>query len=109
MAEDGRKQAFGVGAGQGELVSMADTSRLYLNEHLAGLGAFELDLRDDERLGFLQCDGGAGFHGGFLLVILVIQLVRVAMAHARGKSPPAMEPDRMLRVSSGPHSLPQTS
>src|SRR5262249_50683063 len=66
MAEDGRKQAFGVGAGQGELVSVADTSSLYLNKHLAGLGAFELDLRDDERLGLLQCDGGAGFHGGFL-------------------------------------------
>ena len=67
MAEDRREQPFGVGARQRELVGVADAGGLDLDQHLAGLGPFELDVHDRERLGLLQCDGGAGFHGDFLL------------------------------------------
>jgi hypothetical protein len=37
----------------------------HLDQHLGGFRPIQLDLRDRERLAFLQCDGGAGFHGGF--------------------------------------------
>src|SRR5439155_19725231 len=56
-------------AGQRELVSMADTRGLHFDQHLSGLRPVEVDLRDDKRLGLLQGNGGASFHGGFLLVI----------------------------------------
>ena len=71
VAEDGREQAFGVGAGERELVGVTDARGLDLDQHLAGFRAVELDVRDHERLGLLQCDGGTGFHGGVLLVVVV--------------------------------------
>jgi hypothetical protein len=65
MAEDGGEQPFGVGAGERELVGVADAGRLDLDQHLAGFRPVELDLGDLERLGLLECDRGAGFHRGF--------------------------------------------
>ena len=64
VAEDGRKQPFGVGAGEREFVGVADARRLHLDQHLSGLRPVELDVGDHQRLGLLQCDGGTGLHGG---------------------------------------------
>ena len=50
MPEDRRKQSFRIGAGQREFVGVADAGGLDLDQHFAGLGAFELNRRDFERL-----------------------------------------------------------
>jgi hypothetical protein len=108
MAEDSRKQPFGVGARQRELVGVTDAGGLHFHQYLSGLRTVEVDLGDDKRLGLFQCDSGAGFHGGFLLVILVDS---IEMVDARGKSPLAMEPDSNVAgaTATGPCRLPQTS
>jgi hypothetical protein len=64
VAQDGREQPFGVGAGKGELVGVTDTRRFHLDQHLSRLRPVQVDLRDHQRLCLLQCDGGTGFHGG---------------------------------------------
>ena len=63
VAEDGREEPFGVGAGERELVGVADAGGLDLDQHLAAPGPVEVDLHDLERLALLDGDGGAGFHG----------------------------------------------
>ena len=65
MAQDGREQPFGIGAGKRELVGVTDARRLDLDQHLSGLRPIEVDFRDDEWLALFQCDGGTGFHGDF--------------------------------------------
>ena len=50
MAQNGRKEPFGVGAGQRELVGVADPGGLHLDQNLPGLWAVEVDLGDLERL-----------------------------------------------------------
>ena len=55
MAEDGRKHAFGVVAGQGEGVGMTDAGCLELNHDLALLGAFNVHLFNFE--GFARFPG----------------------------------------------------
>ena len=62
MAEDGRKQAFGVGARQGELVRVADAGRLDLDHHLAFFRAFQLHGFDRERFAGFERDGCADIH-----------------------------------------------
>ena len=62
MAEDGREQAFRIGARQRELVGVADAGRLDLDQHLAGPRAVEVDLHDLQRLSGCDGNGGAGFH-----------------------------------------------
>src|SRR5262249_60953165 len=64
VAEDRRKKPFWVGAGERELVGVTDARGFHLDQHLGGFRPIQLDLRDRERLALLQCDGGAGFHGG---------------------------------------------
>ena len=46
MAQDGGEQPFGVGAGERELVGVADAGGLDLDQHLPGLRPVEVDLRD---------------------------------------------------------------
>src|SRR5262249_47873260 len=65
VAEDGREQSFRVGAGERELVGVTDARGFHLDQHFGGFRPVQLALRDRERLALLQCDGGAGFHGGF--------------------------------------------
>ena len=67
MAEDHREQTFGIAAGAGELVGMADARRLDLDQHLAELRTFEIDRLDLElpSRSFLRpasrcADGGSG-------------------------------------------------
>ena len=58
MAENGREEAFGIGARTGELVGVADAGRLDLDHDLAlarALEAYGLDLQ--------RCSGLVG-HGG---------------------------------------------
>ena len=50
MAEDGRKQAFRVGARQRVVVGVADAGRLDLHQHLARTRPVEVDLFDGQRL-----------------------------------------------------------
>ncbi|MCY1297407.1 hypothetical protein D9M70_468450 [compost metagenome] len=62
MAEDGREQAFRIGAGQREVVRVADAGGLDLDQHFAGLWAFELNRHDLERLACLNGNGGTYIH-----------------------------------------------
>ena len=63
VAEDGGKEALGVGARQGELVGVADAGRLDLDQDLACARAFEIDLGDLERLAGRKRDGCTTLHG----------------------------------------------
>ena len=62
MAEDRREDAFRVGARQRVGVGVADAGRHDLDQHLAGLRAFDVDGLDGERLAGFPGDRGAGFH-----------------------------------------------
>ena len=62
VAEDRGENALGIRAGQGKGVGMADTGCSDLDQHLAGLGALEIDLDDFERLPRGERNGGACFH-----------------------------------------------
>src|SRR5438067_13454614 len=62
MAHDRREEAFRIGSGDCEFISVADAGRLDLDQHLAFARAFEIDLDDFKRLGFLKGDSGAGLH-----------------------------------------------
>jgi hypothetical protein len=68
MAQNGREQPLGVGAGKRELVGVADAGGFDLDQNLPGLRPVEVDLRDLERLGLLQCNSSTGFMAVFLLV-----------------------------------------
>jgi hypothetical protein len=46
VAEDGREQPFRISARERELVGVADAGGLDLDQHLAGLGAFQLHRLD---------------------------------------------------------------
>ena len=62
VAEDRREQPFRIGARQRVGVGVADAGRLDLDQHLAGLRAFDVDGLDGQRLTGLPGDCGAGFH-----------------------------------------------
>src|ERR1700747_3815340 len=62
VAEDCRKEALRVATGQGELVGMADSGCLDLDQHLAVFGSVELNLLDLERLTSLESDSSACLH-----------------------------------------------
>ena len=62
MTEDRRKDSFAVEAVERVGVGVTDSGRLYLDEDLAGLRAFQVDLDDFKRLLGLECDSGAGLH-----------------------------------------------
>ena len=76
VAEDGGEQALGIGAGERELVGVADAGGLDLDQHLAGFRPVELDRLDDERLARLVGYRGAHAHS------LSPQLSAVALARA---------------------------
>ena len=50
VAEDRRKESFGIGARAREFIGMTHAARLDLNQHLAVLGACQVDRDDLERL-----------------------------------------------------------
>ena len=62
VPEDRGKEPFGIRARARELVGVADARRLDLDEHLAGLRPFELDVLDDERFPDFPSDCGARLH-----------------------------------------------
>jgi hypothetical protein len=62
VPEDHREQPFGIGARARELVGVTHARGLDLDQHLAGLRAFQIDLFDDERLTFRVRHGGTGSH-----------------------------------------------
>ena len=63
MPEDGRKQPFRVGAGQSELVGVADAGGLDLHHHFTLARSLEPNGGDLKRLSCFDSDGGANFHG----------------------------------------------
>jgi hypothetical protein len=65
VPQDRREQPFRVGAGERELVGVADAGGFDLDQHFGRLWPIELNVRDGEGFTLLQCDGGTGFHGGF--------------------------------------------
>ena len=62
MAQDRGKQALRIGARQGEGIGMADACRLDLDQHLTGLGPFQIDRLDDERLAGFKRNCGSCLH-----------------------------------------------
>ena len=62
MAEDRWKEPFRIAPGQGELVGMANSSRLDLDQYLSVLGAIQLNGLDLERLPGFESDSSACFH-----------------------------------------------
>jgi hypothetical protein len=72
MAQDGRKQALGIGARQRERVGVADAGRLDLHQDLAGPGAIQPNRghlerfagRDRHRRTYLHCIAPFQFSGG---------------------------------------------
>ena len=61
VAEDRREEALGIGAGERELVGVADAGGLDLDQHLAGLRAFEVDGLDGQRLAGLTATAARVF------------------------------------------------
>jgi hypothetical protein len=64
MAQDGREDAFGVGARERVVVGVADAGGLDLDQHFAELRALQVHGFDGEGLAGFPGDGGFGFHGG---------------------------------------------
>src|ERR1035437_9888966 len=62
MAEDGGEDAFRIGAGEGEVVGVADAGGLDLHQHLALTRTFEIDGLDAQLLPGLADHGGANLH-----------------------------------------------
>ncbi len=62
MAENGGKEPFRIGAGQGEFVGVADAGRLDLDQHLEGLRPLELHRLDAEWLAGLEGHRRAHIH-----------------------------------------------
>jgi hypothetical protein len=63
VAEDAGEEPLRVRARQRVVIGVADARGLHLDENFAGLGAFEVDLDDFQRLLCCEGDGGAGLHG----------------------------------------------
>ncbi len=62
MAQNGGKRAFRIIAGAGELIGVADTGCLDFNQHLTGLGTFQVYFDDFQWLTGLKCNSCTGFH-----------------------------------------------
>src|SRR5882757_6697926 len=62
MAEDHLEKPFGIGAGTGELVGVADSRGLDLDQYLAELRPLEIDRLDHERIARLVANGSLGLH-----------------------------------------------
>ena len=62
MAHDRGEQPFRIGAGEGELVGMADAGGLHLNHHLARFRAVELNRFYGQRLARLVCNRCLDIH-----------------------------------------------
>ncbi len=62
MAEDGRKQALRIGAGEGVLVGVADSGRFDLDQYLTGFRAVQLHGLDGEWLARFERYGRSDIH-----------------------------------------------
>ena len=70
MAQDRREDPFRIETVERVGVGMADSGRLDLDQHFAGLRPLQVELDDLERLLGLERDGGSGLHDislGFLV------------------------------------------
>ena len=72
VAKDRRKQSFGIGAGQRELVGVADARGLDFDQHFALARPLELDGRYLQRLAGGDSNGSANIHGHSLFSIFVM-------------------------------------
>jgi hypothetical protein len=71
MAEDRREQSLGIGAGQRELIGMADAGGLDFDQHFALARSVELNGRDLKRFSGGNSNGGANIHGDSSFSIFV--------------------------------------
>src|SRR5690606_2619138 len=62
VAQNRRKQAFGVGARERVVIGVADTGGLHLYQHFESLGALQLDFLDGQRFTRLPGDSSSGLH-----------------------------------------------
>ena len=63
MAEDGRKQAFGIGPGQRVGIGVANARGLDFHQRFASARAVQTHRFDSQRFAGGGCDGGFSFHG----------------------------------------------
>src|SRR5260221_7629824 len=63
VAEDRREESFGIGAGEREVVGVADAGGLHFHQHFTRLRALELDLLDSQRPTWPPSHGGSRLHG----------------------------------------------
>jgi len=66
MTEDRGKNSFAVQTVEGVGVGVANSGRLDLDEHFAGLRAFQIYFNDFKRLFCFECNSGTRFHVCFL-------------------------------------------
>ena len=62
MAQDGRKQAFRVGAGEREFIGVAYSRGLHLDQHLTGFRSIKVNVYDLKRLTLVKGNSGTSFH-----------------------------------------------
>ena len=62
MAQDGREQAFRVGAGEREFVGVAYARGLHLDQNLTGFRSIKVNVYDLKRLALVQGNSGTSFH-----------------------------------------------
>jgi hypothetical protein len=65
VAQNGRKQSLGIGAGASELISVTDPTGLDLDKHFPGTRTFELDVGNNEWLARIECHSCLHFHSRF--------------------------------------------
>ena len=63
MAEHAGEEPFGVCAGEGVIIRVANAGGFDFDQHFARLRAFEIEFDDFQRLFGGKSDGGAGLHG----------------------------------------------
>ena len=108
MAEDGRKDAFRIGAGQGELIGVANAGCLDLDQHLALAGALQLDRRYFKWLAGLDSQCGAHVHSLPPLDPVLVSLLLPACHAVKAKAFLNAGPLLPGMLGAGPRSAQQT-
>jgi hypothetical protein len=89
MAENDRKQPFGITARQGVGIGVADAGGDVANQHLAGARFGHVDFDQFERASRGKRDGGTALHCGYPPSSLMINAESCRPDHRRADRPPA--------------------
>jgi hypothetical protein len=87
MSKNGWENTFGIGAGQSELVGVANAGGLDFDQHFTRLGTFEIELYDLKGFACLKRYGCARFHTDLLAELLARKMAQpVAMSNERQRN-----------------------